>query len=319
MATQYARAASRGFSYLVPTTVNATLKKLLKKLPSTARPIYKDYYGDIMGSRACAQVSADALAAFVEESFPRISADHNRLAKLMNAAIDEDEHDGYDPVKFPVVADGTAADTDDEDERAPQSRKRPGMWSLPEGKRAKAVKKSRALPVAESPSSLEPELRGVLWSTGTIAKPENEIDTMATPEPESRDKYSLLPWSPIDTTVPPPTIRTMEMSTTMANTDTMYPYPLNASLSHSVYEPLEDSEGNVQGDTVLSPDLVSRVRNNLFGIPDAEAPEAVPADTTNNFGVDPADMPAPLDDSLWTLGNWVDGLDAIDALPATWF
>jgi hypothetical protein len=41
----YAVAAFIRFSYLVPTTVNHTLKKLLKKLPPTARDIYKDYYG----------------------------------------------------------------------------------------------------------------------------------------------------------------------------------------------------------------------------------------------------------------------------------
>jgi hypothetical protein len=117
--TTYAMAASKRFSYLVPTTVNKTLKKLLKKLPSTARQIYKEYDGDIMASRASAQVSADALAAFVEDSFLKISVDHNRLANLMNAAIDEDEHDGYVPVKFSVVGDGIAANTDEEEEQAP--------------------------------------------------------------------------------------------------------------------------------------------------------------------------------------------------------
>jgi hypothetical protein len=170
---KYAKAASQGFSYWVPTAVNNILKRLLRKVPFVARSVYIDYYGDIMASRACAQISADALAVFVAESFPKISADHNRLAKLMNAAIDGDEHDGYEPVKFPIVGDGTAADTDKE-EQEPQPRKRSRASSRPKGKRAKTGKTSRAPQVAES-SVLEPELRGVLWSTGTIADQETEL------------------------------------------------------------------------------------------------------------------------------------------------
>ena len=61
------------------------------------------------------------MAAFVDESFPKISADHNRLAKLMNAAIDGDGHDGCFPVKFPIIGDGTTAGTDNEEEQAPRS------------------------------------------------------------------------------------------------------------------------------------------------------------------------------------------------------
>jgi hypothetical protein len=350
-----------------------------------------------MASRACAQISADALAVFVTESFPKISADHNRLAKLMNAAIDGDEHDGYEPVKFPIVGDGTAADTDKE-EQEPQPRKRSRASSRSKGKRAKTGKTSRAPQVAES-SVLEPELRGVLWSTGTIADPETEAvamvapepdsllsvsptianteflatlanqdttaDAIAAPEPESRDESFLLPLSPTITNTevfdpqrltaspvvhiflghdsvqnetevaaPVPNVTdalvsrdeslTLQLPSTIANAETIY--PSNASPAPPLLEPLEDSMGNAQGDTQLfapalgSPSLISgNIDDTVAEAPgDLEATHGT-AGTINNFGIDPADMPALWDDSLWTHGNWVDGLEVIDALPAAWF
>jgi hypothetical protein len=173
------------------------------------------------------------------------------------------------------------------------------MWSRPEVKRAKTVKTSRTLPVAES-STLESELRGVLWSTGTIADAENEPVRMGASEPESRGMSLSLSSLPTNAdTVPPPTNPTMEMSPTIANTETMC--PPNASLPPFVYGPLEYSDGNVQGDIVPSHDFASRVQDITFGIPDAESPKkAAPeaANTINNFVVDTADMPALWDDSL---------------------
>ncbi|KAF1834964.1 hypothetical protein BDW02DRAFT_597710 [Decorospora gaudefroyi] len=148
----YNISASKGFSYRVPVAVQATLKRLLKKLPSPVRPIYKEYYGDLMASRACAQDSAKAMAGFVEKSFPKISTDHNRLARLMNAEIDRDEH-SYVPFKFPTVGDGTAADSDEEVMAAiqvPKTNRRQAVDAIseklshPKAKRAKMGKKARA-------------------------------------------------------------------------------------------------------------------------------------------------------------------------------
>jgi hypothetical protein len=110
--TYYSAAGSKGLSYLVPYTVQATLLKILKTLPTVARPIYREYYGDIMATRVRAQESADAMAKFVDD-FPAISRTHNRLANLMNAEIEEQK--GSNAIKFQVVGDGTTAEDGDED------------------------------------------------------------------------------------------------------------------------------------------------------------------------------------------------------------
>lgn len=104
--TKYAMRASKGFSYLVPVTVQETLGKLLKKLPLAAQSIYRECYGDIMASRACAPDSSRYMTEFVTDSFPNITLYHNRLAKLMNSEISLDEHVGYVPTLFPVVGHG---------------------------------------------------------------------------------------------------------------------------------------------------------------------------------------------------------------------
>jgi hypothetical protein len=98
--------ASKGFSYLVPKTVQNTLSTLLKKLPFAARSIYREYYGDIMAFRLCAADSSKAMIAFVTNSFFAIMLDYNCLAELMNAEIMLDEYDGYDSILLPIISDG---------------------------------------------------------------------------------------------------------------------------------------------------------------------------------------------------------------------
>jgi hypothetical protein len=105
--TQYNMHASKGFSYLVPVTVQETLSKLLKQLLFATRSIYREYYGDYMASRECAADSSKAIIEFVTDSFPIIMPHHNQLAKLMNAEIVLDEHDGYDPILYPLAGDGS--------------------------------------------------------------------------------------------------------------------------------------------------------------------------------------------------------------------
>ncbi|KAI4611643.1 uncharacterized protein J4E87_010493 [Alternaria ethzedia] len=119
--TYYSSSASRGFTFLIPYHVQAIFVSTTKKLPSAVRPVYREYFGDIMACRDRARASAEAMQAFVNEDFPRISKDHNRLANLMNAEIDKQRNNVL--VKLPITGDGTAAE-DDEDEPVAQSRTR---------------------------------------------------------------------------------------------------------------------------------------------------------------------------------------------------
>jgi len=128
----YSSSASRGFTFLIPYHVQAVFVSTTKKLPPTARPVYREYFGDIMACRDRARNSAEAMQAFVNEDFSHISKDHNRLAKLMNAEIDKQRKNVL--VKLPITGDGTAAE-DDEDEPVAQLRENvatPGIEVTPE-------------------------------------------------------------------------------------------------------------------------------------------------------------------------------------------
>ncbi|KAI4678818.1 hypothetical protein J4E81_010546 [Alternaria sp. BMP 2799] len=120
--TYYSSSASRGFTFLIPYHVQAIFVSTTKKLPSAVRPVYREYFGDIMACRDRARASAEAMQTFVNENFPRISKDHNRLANLMNAEIDKQRKDVL--VKIPITGDGTAAEDDEDDEPVAQSRLR---------------------------------------------------------------------------------------------------------------------------------------------------------------------------------------------------
>ncbi|KAI4906687.1 hypothetical protein J4E90_010375 [Alternaria incomplexa] len=119
--TYYSSSASRGFTFLIPYHVQANFVKITKQLPSAVRPVYREYFGDIMACRDRARDSAEMMQAFVNENFPRISKDHNRLANLMNTEIDKQRKGVL--VKIPITGDGTAAE-DDEDEPVAQPRTR---------------------------------------------------------------------------------------------------------------------------------------------------------------------------------------------------
>ena len=118
--TYYSSSASKGFTFLIPYHVQARFVSLTKKLPPTARPVYREYFGDIMACRDRARDSAEAMQTFVNDSFQHISKDHNRLANLMNAEIDKQRKNVL--VKLPITGDGTAAEDDDENEPVAQSR-----------------------------------------------------------------------------------------------------------------------------------------------------------------------------------------------------
>jgi len=120
--TYYSSSASKGFTFLIPYHVQANFVKITKQLPSAVRPVYREYFGDIMACRDRARDSAEAMQAFVNENFSYISKDHNRLAKLMNAEIDKQRKNVL--VKLPITGDGTAAEDDEEDKPAAQSRER---------------------------------------------------------------------------------------------------------------------------------------------------------------------------------------------------
>ncbi|KAJ4318928.1 hypothetical protein N0V94_004158 [Neodidymelliopsis sp. IMI 364377] len=57
--TQYAISASKGFSYYLPKPAQQHLQSLIKQLPSPARPIYTEYYRDLMCAKAPLLDSAD--------------------------------------------------------------------------------------------------------------------------------------------------------------------------------------------------------------------------------------------------------------------
>lgn len=143
--TEYAVAASKGFSYYLPKSAQRHLRELLKQLPSAARSIYNEYYRDLMSAKACAPESAAAMASFVKSSFPNIAQKHNTFAREMNKEIDDNEHEGYEPTKFPIVTKpeviveeaATVADTGKKGKRA-----RAGSTSLP-NQRGKPKKKTR--------------------------------------------------------------------------------------------------------------------------------------------------------------------------------
>ncbi|KAF3031891.1 hypothetical protein E8E11_000456 [Didymella keratinophila] len=161
-AAKYAIAASKGFSYYLPKSAHRHLQELLKHLPSAARSIYDEYYRDLMCAKACAPESAAAMTKFVTSSFPKIAKKHNAFAREMNEEIDINEHEGYEPVKFPIVAEpdideeeaATVADTGKKRKRAPA-----GFTSFPNHgatpqKKAKA--KPEIIPAAVSGSPATP-------------------------------------------------------------------------------------------------------------------------------------------------------------------
>jgi len=111
--TYYSSSASKGFTFLIPYHVQAIFVATTRKLPSAARPVYREYFGDIMACRDRARDSAEAMQAFVNKDFPEISRDHNRLANLMNAEIDKQRKEVS--VKIPITGDGTMAGEDEDD------------------------------------------------------------------------------------------------------------------------------------------------------------------------------------------------------------
>ena len=126
-----------------------------------------------MSAKARAQQSSTAMAAFIEEGFPTLIADHNSLAQLLNEEIDRHEHAGYEPVMFPILP-GEAEDNLDggNEEEIDVS---------PSLKRA----------AAESPSE---ESTGPTTKRRKTTKtsPTGDLEPMTTPEPElSADRFSL--------------------------------------------------------------------------------------------------------------------------------
>lgn len=111
----YAVAASKGFSYYLPKTAQGHLKLLLKQLPSAARSIYDEHYRDLMCGKACAATSAAAMADFLS-AFPRSAKMHNAFASEMNAEIQSNVHEGYEPVLFPIVDEPGPEGEGEEDE-----------------------------------------------------------------------------------------------------------------------------------------------------------------------------------------------------------
>ena len=142
-AAKYAIAASKGFSYYLPKSAQRHLQELLKHFPSAARSIYDEYYRDPMCAKACAPDSAAAMTKFVISSFRRIAKKHNAFAREMNEEIDINEHEGYEPVKFPLVAEpevddkeaAAVADTGKKRKRAPvRSISLPNQGATPQKK-----------------------------------------------------------------------------------------------------------------------------------------------------------------------------------------
>jgi hypothetical protein len=169
-AAKYAIAASKGFSYYLPKSAQRHLQELLKQLPSAARPIYDEYYRDLMCAKVRAPESAIAMTTFIASSFPKIAKKHNAFAREMNEEIDSNEHEGYEPIKFPIVAEPemddeeatTAANTGKKRKQAPAGPI--PLLNRPEKKAetkssatATAIPSSATTPPPSSPGQVSPD------------------------------------------------------------------------------------------------------------------------------------------------------------------
>lgn len=197
-AAKYAIAASKGFSYYLPKSAQRHLQELLKQLPSVARSIYAEYYRDLMCAKACAPESAVAMMKFVTSSFPKIARKHNAFAREMNEEIDSNEHEGYEPVKFPVVAEPEM----DEEEAATIASKNPATPTTLPFREATPQKKAKTTLNAQtnmttsisntaalSPAP-DPELRASFLLENTNKSPAKPADL-----PQAEDTQRLTPES----------------------------------------------------------------------------------------------------------------------------
>ncbi|RAR05703.1 hypothetical protein DDE83_007271 [Stemphylium lycopersici] len=192
----YNVSASKGFSYLIPYTAQDVLKKLLKQLPAAARTIYRGYYGDVMASRACTQDSANAMVKFVQESFPKISKNHNKLARIMNTEIDKDWH-SYIPVKMPIVADVMGSDLDEEAKmlvQAPQTRKKNDAATGPRIPKVSRIATTPVSDTQEAPLILSPPESIAGAEAWRKAKRANNVENINVPEPWDDLLWPHGPW-----------------------------------------------------------------------------------------------------------------------------
>ncbi|KAJ4378378.1 hypothetical protein N0V86_006079 [Didymella sp. IMI 355093] len=192
-AAKYAIAASKSFSYYLPKSAQRHLQELLKQLPSAARPIYDEYYRDLKCAKARAPESAIAMTTFIASSLPKIAKKHNAFAREMNKEVVSHEHEGYEPIKFPIVAEPEIDDEATTVANTGKKRKRAPAGSIPLLNRPdKKAKKKPSATLVTIPSSVTTP---PLSSPGQINPddPEPEGSIASTPVP--RDVQRTTPGS----------------------------------------------------------------------------------------------------------------------------
>ncbi|KAL1600217.1 hypothetical protein SLS59_005841 [Nothophoma quercina] len=190
-AAKYAIAASKGFSYYLPKSAQVHLKELLRQLPPAARSIYDEYYRDLMSAKACAPESAIAIANFVTKTFPVVAKKYNVFAKEMNDEIESNEHEGYVPVKFPLV-DKPDVEADDNAVTSSRSKKRKRAPT-----EATTMKKAKTGPDGQSAGQVPAEA-----GTPPASSPSHAPDHEDSEPPEVESLGILTQNIPLDDTAP---------------------------------------------------------------------------------------------------------------------
>lgn len=172
--TRYAVAASKGLAYRLPKSAQSHLQSLLKQLPSTARSIYKEQYRDVMCEKACAAASVVAMAEFVLQ-FPKCAKMHNAFAREMNAEIESEEHEGYEPVFFPIVDEPESEseserDGEDVEVQGSESGKRHSLDNADASK--KKVKNDQGPPLTTPPRSDASDVLQLISNTQYLKTPD---------------------------------------------------------------------------------------------------------------------------------------------------
>jgi hypothetical protein len=108
-----------------------------------------------MCEKACAAASVVAMAEFVLQ-FPKCAKMHNAFAREMNAEIESEEHEGYEPVFFPIVDEPESEseserDGEDVEVQGSESGKRHSLDNADASK--KKVKNDQGPPLTTPPRS----------------------------------------------------------------------------------------------------------------------------------------------------------------------
>ncbi|XPT00664.1 hypothetical protein M3J09_009815 [Ascochyta lentis] len=329
--SEYAIAASKGFSYYLPKSAQQDLQKLLKQLPSPARSIYDEYYRDLMCSKACAAESAAAMATFVTESFPVVARRHNAFAGKMNAEIQSDMHEGYLPILFPIVREPrvrvkevAAADSGSEKrKRGTVSTAKSLVRGETSNKKAKTKVDAQSttslepevdslpspthVPNADVPSSTHPQPDKTSASTGT-AKHQNENDAQP-PTPDSTHNTNAK-----QSTSPPPLAQQPQPNSPQTTTPPPPTFDTSHTISTAPTPPIQHAratEPNTPGPEQEHHDPTSHDTTS----PIAHTPKASKPSTSALELESPTNSPTPTATFFSEEQSWDEGMRAIESFP----